>query len=405
MASYSYTALDQNGKATSGILEADSQKQVRSKLKERGLIPQEIVESTKKMKSDGGTMASMFGPKISPAQLALITRQLATLVSAAIPIEEALKAVADQCENPQHRTIMSAVRNKVLEGHSLADSLAQFPKVFDHLYRAMVQAGEKSGHLDTVLLRLADYSERRQAIKGKILQAMIYPTILTLVAVSVITILLTSVVPKVIAQFVYLKKGLPASTQLLITVSDLLMNYGLYILGALIGGLILFRIWLRKKENKVRFHALILKLPVIGRVSRGINTARFARTLAILNSSAVPLLDALRISGDVLGNEHAREKIREATDLVREGSSLKIALDRTKLFPPMMIHMIASGEKSGELDNMLIRSADTQDNEFERQVSIALSVFEPMLIVTMAVVVLFIVLSILEPILKMNSMV
>lgn len=384
-------------------MDADSSKLVRTKLREQGLIPVEVVESVKKMQSKTEA-ASFFGPKINASNLALITRQLATLVSAAIPIEEALKAVSDQCETAQHRAIISAVRNKVLEGHTLADSMAQFPRVFDNLYRAMVSAGEKSGHLDTVLLRLADYSEKRQAIKGKVLQAMIYPIILTLVAISVITILLTSVVPKVIAQFVYLKKGLPGSTQLLISISDFLRDYGLYLAVFLVGGFFLFRFWQRSRENRIRFHHLILKLPVIGRVSRGINTARFARTLAILNSSAVPLLEALKISGEVLSNDYAQEKIKEATDLVREGSSLKIALDRTGLFPPMMIHMIASGEKSGELDSMLIRSADNQDNEFERQVSMALSIFEPMLIVTMAGVVLFIVLAILEPILKMNSM-
>ena len=403
MASYSYTAIDKSGKTETGIIDADSSKLVRIKLREQGLIPVEVEESTKKMQAKTES-ASIFAPSINASSLALITRQLATLVAAAIPIEEALKAVADQCENAQHRTIISAVRNKVLEGHTLADSMAQFPRVFDNLYRAMVSAGEKSGHLDTVLLRLADYSEKRQAIKGKVMQAMIYPVILTIVAISVITILLTSVVPKVIAQFVYLKKGLPGSTQMLITISDFLRAYGLYIAVMLAGGFVLFKMWQRKKENRVKFHHLILRLPVIGRVSRGINTARFARTLAILTSSAVPLLEALKISGEVLGNDYAQEKIREATDLVREGSSLKIALERTGLFPPMMIHMIASGEKSGELDGMLIRSADNQDNEFERQVSMALSIFEPMLIVTMAGVVLFIVLAILEPILKMNSM-
>lgn len=403
MASYSYTAIDKNGKTDTGIMDADSSKLVRTRLREQGLIPVEVVESVKKMQSKTES-SSFFGPKINASNLALITRQLATLVSAAIPIEEALKAVSDQCETAQQRTIISAVRNKVLEGHTLADSMAQFPRVFDNLYRAMVSAGEKSGHLDTVLLRLADYSEKRQAIKGKVLQAMIYPIILTLVAISVITILLTSVVPKVIAQFVYLKKGLPGTTQLLIAISDFLRDYGLYLAVVLAGGFFLFKVWQRSRENRIRFHHLILRLPVIGRVSRGINTARFARTLAILNSSAVPLLEALKISGEVLSNDYAQEKIREATDLVREGSSLKIALDRTGLFPPMMIHMIASGEKSGELDSMLIRSADNQDNEFERQVSMALSIFEPMLIVTMAGVVLFIVLAILEPILKMNSM-
>ncbi len=404
MASYSYTAIDKSGKSVTGILEGDSSKLVRTKLRELGLIPIDVQEATKKM-NVGTERTSFFQPTIKPSQLALITRQLSTLVSAAIPLEEALKAVADQCENSQHRTIISAVRNKVLEGHTLADSMNQFPKVFDKLYRSMVAAGEKSGHLDAVLLRLADYSERRQAIKGKILQAMIYPSILTLVAIAVITILLTSVVPKVVAQFVYLKKGLPGTTQFLIASSDFLKSYGLFILLALVGLFVVFRIWLKKESNRIAYHRLILRLPVIGRVSRGINTARFARTLAILNSSAVPLLEALKISGDVLSNDYARVKITEASDMVREGASLKVALERTKLFPPMMIHMIASGEKSGELDNMLIRAADNQDNEFERHVSMALSVFEPLLIVSMAGVVLFIVLAILEPILKMNSMV
>lgn len=404
MASYSYTAIDKTGKTVTGIREGDNARQIRNALREMDLVPIDVIESNKKMKTSQEKL-SFFQPTIKLSYLTLITRQLATLVAASIPIEEALKAVADQCENNQHRTIISAVRNKVLEGHTLADSMAQFPKVFDSLYRSMVAAGEKSGHLDTVLLRLADYSERRQGIKSKILQAMIYPVILTLVAVTVITILLTSVVPKVIAQFVYLKQDLPTSTQVLIAVSDFLKNYGFLILALLIGSIVLFRLWITKRQNLLRFHNLILKLPVIGRVSRGINTARFARTLAILNSSAVPLLESLKISGDVLSNEYAKTKIAEATDLVREGSSLKVALERTKLFPPMMIHMIASGEKSGELDNMLIRSADNQDNEFERQVSMALSIFEPMLIVSMASVVLFIVLSILEPILKMNSMV
>lgn len=404
MASYSYTAIDKSGKTVTGIKEGDNARQIRNALREMELVPIDVIESTKKMKSSQERF-SLFQPTINHSNLTLITRQLSTLVAASIPIEEALRAVAEQCENTQHRAIISSVRNKVLEGHTLADSLGQFPKVFDSLYRSMVAAGEKSGHLDTVLLRLADYSERRQGIKSKILQAMIYPVILTLVAVSVITILLTSVVPKVIAQFVYLKQDLPKSTQILILVSDFLKNYGLFILIGFIGLFVLFQLWIRKKENLLKFHSLILKLPIIGRVSRGINTARFARTLAILNSSAVPLLESLKISGDVLSNDYAKSKIGEATDLVREGSSLKVALERTKLFPPMMIHMIASGEKSGELDSMLIRSADNQDNEFERQVSMALSVFEPLLIVSMASVVLFIVLSILEPILKMNSMV
>ena len=268
----------------------------------------------------------------------------------------------------------------------------------------MVSAGERSGHLDTVLNRLADYTEQRQRMKTKLMQALIYPVVLTLVAIGVISVLLSSVVPKVVEQFIHMKQQLPLSTRFLMGASDFIRGYGIFIVLLVIAAIFAFRWWNKKPENRLRYHSFLLRMPVIGRVSRGLNTARFARTLSILNSSAVPLLEGMRISGEVLSNELARQRLAEAAERVREGSSLRASLEQTKLFPPMMLHMIASGERSGELDSMLERAADNQEREFEGQVNIALGVFEPMLIVTMAVVVLFIVVSILQPILELNNM-
>ena len=404
MAAYEYQALDGKGRRKQGVLEADSARQVRQQLREMGLTPLEVSETVEKARREA-TGFSLLRPSMSTADLALITRQLSTLVAAALPIEESLKAVAEQCEKPKQRTLISAVRGKVLEGHALAEAMGTFPSVFDQLYRAMVAAGEKSGHLEKVLNRLADYTEQRQQMKNKLLQAMIYPIVLTLVAVGVIAILLSSVVPKVVEQFVHMKQQLPLSTRLLMGASDFVRDYGFGLVLLLALALVAFRWWNGKPERRIRYHAVLLRLPVIGRVARGINTARYARTLSILNSSAVPLLEGMRISGEVLTNDYARARLVEASERVREGSSLRAALEQTKLFPPMMLHMVASGERSGELDSMLERAADNQDREFESQVNLALGVFEPALVVSMAAIVLFIVMAILQPILELNNMV
>mgnify|MGYP003610160763 FL=1 len=404
MAAFAYQALDANGRRKEGMIEADSPRQARQVLREQGLTPVELTEASEKVKQQT-QRKSWLQPRVSTAELALLTRQLATLVAAALPVEEALKAVAQQTEKAKISTLIAAVRSKVLEGHSLADGMSAFPYVFDQLYRAMVAAGEKSGHLDTVLNRLADYTEQRQQMKTKLLQAMIYPVILTLVAISVIAILLATVVPKVVEQFVHMKQELPFSTRFLMGASDIVRDYGLWAVLLIALLLVIWRQWLAKPENQRRYHAMLLRMPVIGRVSRGLNTARFARTLSILNSSAVPLLEGMSISGEVLSNHEAKIRLQAASERVREGSSLRAALEQTKLFPPMMLHMIASGERSGELDSMLERAADNQDREFESQVNIALSIFEPALVVSMAVVVLFIVLAILQPILQLNNII
>jgi len=407
MASFSYVALTPEGRRKKGIIEADSEKQVRQKLRKQSLVPVEVKSAAGQLKGDTGkgSRFTLMRTSMNSAALCLATRQLATLVEATIPVEEALATVAEQCEKPGQKALLSEVRSQVLEGKSLAEALSRFPRVFSRLYRSMVAAGEKSGHLDTVLERLADYTENQQKIKAKIIQAMIYPTVLTLVAVGVIIVLLTSVVPKVVSQFAHMKRALPTSTNILIVISDFLRDYGLYIGIALIVIIFAIGALLRKPSISMKWDTVILGMPVVGKVAKGLNTARFARTLAILNSSAVPLLDGMKISGEVLSNAKARELLQNAASEIREGRSLHEALTATGLFPPMMLHMIAAGEKSGELDSMLKRAADSQDSEFERLVSMALSIFEPMLIVSMAGVVLFIVMSILQPILQMNSMV
>jgi len=404
MAAFAYKALDGKGKNKSGVLEADNARQIRQQLREQGLIPLEVEQVAEKEKKQT-TGFNLFKPKISASDLALLTRQLATLIESALPIEEALLAVAEQCEKPRQKNMMMAVRSKVVEGHGLADSMAEFPHVFDQLFRAMVAAGEKSGHLDVVLNRLADYTEKRQQTRSQITQAMVYPSLMLFFAVGIVLLLLTVVVPKIVGQFDQMGQELPAITQFLINVSEWLQNYGLYMALAL--GLLSIAIQrlLQKPKMKKRWHTHMLKLPLLGKVAKGLNTARFARTLSILTASAVPLLESMRISGEVLENLHIKDAIADAAINVREGSSLRAALENTRMFPPMMMHMIASGERSGELQQMLGRAADNQEREFESLVSMALKVFEPLLIVSMAAIVLFIVMAILQPILALNNMV
>lgn len=404
MPAFEYLALDARGKNSKGVLEADNARHARALLREQKLTPVSVglASQQEKLLASG---KQWFKRTISASELALITRQLATLVEAALPIEGALLAVAEQCDKPRLKNMMMTVRSKVVEGYSLAEGLAEFPHVFDHLFRSMVAAGEKSGHLDQVLNRLADYTEQRQHMRSQILQALLYPIILTFFAVLVISILLAAVVPKIVGQFEHMGQTLPGTTLFLIAASDFLLAYGVFVVLGLMLAMVAFKRALLKPAFRFRWDALVLQSRLLGKVTKGLNTARFARTLSILNASAVPLLEAMRISADVLSNTYMKQAVTEATARVREGTSLRNALEQTKLFPPMMLHMIASGEKSGQLDSMLERAANTQDREFETLVSVSLKVFEPVLVAVMAGMVLFIVMAILQPILALNNMV
>lgn len=408
MAAFDFAALDSRGKQQKGVLEADSQRQVRQLLRDKGWTPLSVEQAVQTKSKDGSSSSSgLFStsPSMSVADLALITRQMATLVDAGIPLEEVLNTVAEQGDKPKIRSMMLGVRSKVLEGHSLAISLAEFPVAFPQLYRSTVAAGEQAGHLGPVMDRLADYTESQQQARQKIQMAMIYPVILIIMSVAIVVGLLTFVVPDIVKVFDSTGQELPPLTQALLASSEFLQDYGFYLLLGIIALVIAWRYALSQPDLKKKVHFQLLHLPFISKLSRGVNTARFASTLSILTSSGLPLVDAMKVAGEVLSNVYLKDKIGEATQRVSEGSSLRVSLDQTGYFPPMMLHMIASGESSGELDSMLERTANNQQRALEAQVTSLVSLFEPLMILFMGAMVLLIVLAILLPILNLNQLV
>lgn len=402
MAAFEYKALDQKGKQKKGVMEADSARQVRQQLREKGLAPLSVDQTTEKQSS-----SSPFGSRrrLSVKELALLTRQIATLIQSGIPIEETLSAVASQSEKTNVRSMLLAVRAKVLEGYTLADSLGEFPAAFPNLYRSTVAAGEHAGHLDLVLNRLADYTEARQQARQKIQLAAIYPVILAFVAISIVVFLLTYVVPDIIEVFVNNGQELPPLTQGLLAVSDFLAKWGLAIFVIMVVASIAFKASLKKDKFRFAYHKRLLFMPFIKKISRGSNTSQFASTLSILNSSGVPLVDAMRIAAEVLSNDCLKASLNEAAVKVSEGGNLHHSLEQTGYFPPMMIHMIASGESSGELDQMLERTARHQESDLQGLIETIVGLFEPLMLLFMGGVVLIIVLAIMLPILNMSNLV
>jgi len=401
MGAFEYTALDSAGREQNGVVEGDTVKHVRQILRDRQLLPVSVAE----VKHGEAKRQSGFALRrgISASDLSLLTRQLATLVKAGLPLEESLLAVSQQSEKPRVQSIMLGVRAKVMEGHTLADGLAEFPRVFPEIYRSTVSAGESSGRLDGVLERLADYTENREVIRQKVLGAMLYPVILSFVSFGIVTFMMVYVVPKVIEVFESSKGKLPLSTQILIFVSDFLRNYGIYLLIAVIAAIAGFIYWLKNPDNRRRFHRLLLRLPLFGRLVRGFNTARFTRTFSILTASAVPVLEAMRIAGEVVTNLPMRDAVGAAAARVREGAPIGRSLATSKLFPPMTVHLISSGESSGELDNMLERAAINQERELDSMIGTLVGLLGPLLIVVMGLFVMGIVFAMLMPIFEMNN--
>lgn len=404
MGAFEYTAVDRGGRQHKGVLEGDTARQVRQLLRERGMLPMAITEVVERERG-GRRQSFSFRRGISAADLALVTRQLATLLRSGMPLEETLLAVGQQAEKPRLKSILLGVRSRVMEGHTLAAGLSEFPQAFPEIYRATVAAGEQSGHLDPVLERLADYTESRQQLRQRVSHALIYPVILTVMAIGIVSGLLGFVVPKVVGVFENTGQALPLFTRMLIASSDFLREYGFVVLALLVLGAFVFSRMLRRLPFRRRWHRFLLRVPLVGKLTRGINTARFTRTLSILAGSGVPVLEALRIAGDVVINVPMREAIHETAVRVREGAPLGRSLGASRLFPPMTMHLISSGEASGELESMLERAADNQEREVDSLVGALLSILEPALIVLMGVLVFAIVMAILLPIFQLNQLV
>ncbi len=403
MGAFEYTALDASGKERKGILEGDTPRHVRQQLRERQLLPVSVSEVAAR---EAGRQRA-FGTlrRVSAADVTLLTRQLATLVRAALPLEESLLAVSQQTEKPRVQSILLGVRARVMEGHTLADGLAEFPRVFPEIYRATVAAGEQAGHLDTVLERLADYTERREEIRQKILAAMLYPIVLSVMSFLIVTALMVYVVPKVVSVFEASKAQLPLITRILIGTSHFLRVRGIWLVLAAALVVVVTRRWMRNPAARRRVHHLMLRLPLLGKLVRGFNTARFTRTFSILTLSAVPVLDALRIAGEVISSLPMRDAVLEAAERVREGAPIGRSLAVSKLFPPMTVHLISSGEASGELDAMLEQAAVSQERELDAIMAAMVGLLGPLLIVVMGLFVMGIVFAMLLPIFRLNDLI
>lgn len=406
MAAFEYIALNQKGREEKGVLEADGVRQVRQLLRDKGLAPLTVSAAKEQKSGDKQSFfADFFTPRLSVRDLSLVTRQLATLIAAGLPVEEALLAVSKQSENPRIQSMLLAVRGKVMEGFSLANSLAEYPRAFPNLYRATVAAGESAGHLDLVLNRLADFTEAQQESRSRVQQAMVYPVILFGLTILILAGLLGYVVPDIVEVFADTGQELPTLTKIIIGASDFIAAYGLFILVAIIAIVIGVQRALKVPAMRLAWDQRVLHLPLVAKMSRGMNTAQFASTLSILSSSGVPLVDAMRIAGQVLSNTFLREKVAEATVKVSEGSSLHAALEQSGYFPPMMLHMIASGESSGQLDDMLSRVASSMQQDVEALLNVILSLFGPFMLLVMGGAVFTIVMAILLPIINLNQLV
>lgn len=398
MSAYQYLALKENGRTCKGIIEADSERQARQFLRDQGLIPTQItaLKKTKKKKQLR---------RFPPQDLCLMTRQLATLLAAGIPLEEALRGVGEQSTKESIRALVFGVRAKVLEGYGLAQAMEEEPQAFPELYRATIASGEQTGKLDIVLEKLADYTEYQQQTRQKIQQAMIYPLVMVVVSIAIISFLLTFVVPKIIEVFHSSGQTLPPMTQVLISLSTFVQKDGIWFFLLFLLGLLGFKQSLKKPNIRRKWHQTLLKIPGLSFFLITVNIARYTHTFSILFAAGVSVLETMRVSSSLITNLIMREHFDLAATQVKEGASISQALHETSFLNPMAIHLIASGEKSGQLSSMMERTALHLDNEVRRLIDTMMTLLEPMIIILMGAVILFIVLATLLPIFSMEQLV
>jgi general secretion pathway protein F len=402
---FRYEAVDAGGVTRKGVVNADSLRAARADLRARELAPVVVDAIESQVDASGQARRRTFGDGLSTVELALFTRQLASLLEASLPLEQAFSALLEQSERPYLRDLIASIRAELMGGSSLSDALAQHPRDFADIYRALIASGEQIGQLARVLSRLADFIERRNALVQKVKLAFTYPAIVTVVAFAIVIFLLTYVVPQIVSVFASTKQKLPLLTVMMLAVSDFVRADGLYVLGLAIIGGFAWRKALQNPDFKFRWHSWLLRAPLYGKFERSLNTSRFASTLAITTGSGVPILRALQTSRDTLSNVAMRQQVEDATASVREGVGLARALSAHKYFPPMLIHMIRAGEVTGELPAMLDRAASAQEADLERRAMTIAALLEPALILCMGVVVLLIVLAVLMPIIEINQLV
>jgi len=405
MSAFRYEAVSEDGSLRKGVLNADSARAARAELRSQGLVPVAVDAIAAQVDAGGRTRRAALGDKLSTVELSLFTRQLASLLEASLPLEQAFTALLEQAERTYVRDLVASIRSEIMAGASLSNALAMHPRDFTDIYRALVASGEQIGQLARVLSRLADYIERRNALVQKVRLAFTYPAIVTVVAFAIVIFLLAYVVPQIVSVFANTKQKLPLLTVIMLAISDFVRAYGWIVLLLALILIVGWRAALRNPDIKLRWHRWLLTAPLYGKFERSLNTSRFASTLAITTGSGVPILRALQTSHDTLSNVAMKQQVEEATNSVREGVSLARALSAHKHFPPMLIHMIRGGEVTGELPAMLERASNAQEQDLERRALTIAGLLEPVLILVMGVVVLLIVLAVLMPIIEINQLV
>lgn len=401
MAIYEYKGLDRTGKEVKGTVNAESEALAKSKVAGSGIMLMGLKEQKSGANKSKGSFS--FGDKVSVEELALMTRQLSTLVKAKIQIVEALGALMDQTDSPKLKVILSEIRGKVNEGTSLASAFADYPKVFNNVYVNMVEAGEQSGNLEVVLIRLADFTEAQMKLKSRIKGAITYPIIMVAIGAIMFSIIFTVVIPKITKIFRSMKRELPWMTKVCINISDFLINYWYLVIIGGVSGYYFFIKYINTKKGESWWHNLLLKLPVIGELSTMINVSRFCSTLATLLNSGVPILTSLSIVKNIIANVHMQKIVDEARVSVKEGGSMSAPLKASGLYPSMVVHMVSLGEKSGELEPMLQIVSENYEEQVNNKLNGLTSVLEPIMMVGMGAAVGFIVFAVVVPMMELNS--